>query len=327
MFVDPALHDLYVDGANKIYRFHGDGRRAAGPDTGAKVLANSISVAVGANGNLYATNAGSAGTNVAAFGPLVLAPDPRTDNPMIIDSVNDSGTRHTGDFQITPSGDDGVFVTTVPLTGYTNAGHEEVFRYDSPGDALDCISCNPTGARAVGDSSLARNGLSLADDGRVFFNSSDPLLPTDLDNREDVFEWNKGKTTLISTGLSPFNSSLLTASADGKDAHFFTRDTLVKQDLNGSLVKIYDARENGGFTYTPPPVDCKASDECHGASSPAPAPPSIATITGTGGNHTQAKRPPNCRHGKVRKHGRCVKRHKHRKHRKHQHGKKRGGQG
>lgn len=322
MFVDPTHHELYVDQNNRILRFHSNGRRAAGPDTGAKVLSNSNSVAVASGGNLYATNAGSEGTNVAAFGPLVLAPDPRTDNPMIVDSVNDSGTRHTGDFQINPSGNDGAFITTVPLTGYTNAGHEEVFRYDSPEDALDCISCNPTGARAVGDSGLARNGLSLADDGRVFFDSSDPLLPTDLDGREDVFEWNEGKTDLISTGLSPFNSSLLSAGADGTDVFFFTRDTLVKQDQNGSLVKVYDARENGGFPYTPPPADCKASDECHEKASPEPAPAAIGTITGSGGNHEpSASKPPKCPPGKVRRKGHCVKKHHKKHHRKHRGGK------
>ena len=34
---------------------------------------------------------------------------------------------------------------------------------------------------------------------------------------------------LISTGTSPFDSSLLGVSADGTDAYFFTRDTLVPQ--------------------------------------------------------------------------------------------------
>ena len=52
---------------------------------------------------------------------------------------------------------------------------------------------------------------------------------------------------LISTGTSPFDSSLLGVSADGTDAYFFTRDTLVPSDENGSRVKIYDARAGGGF--------------------------------------------------------------------------------
>jgi hypothetical protein len=325
MFVDPTRHELYVDEGNKILRFHGDGHRAAGPDVGAKVLSNSTSVAVGSDGNLYANNAGSEGANVAAFGPLVLAPDPRTDSPLVIDSVNDAGTRHTGDFQITPNGDHAAFPSTISLTGYANAGHEEIFLYDSPGDAVDCVSCNPTNARAVGESALARNGLSLTDDGgRVFFNSTDPLVPSDLDNREDAYEWSDGETSLISTGLSPFDSSLLSASADGTDAYFFTRDTLVNEDLNGSLVKIYDARENGGFPYTPPPVSCKASDECHGASSPAPSPPAISTITGSRGNHVPPEGKRRCGKGKVRRNGHCVKRHRGH-HRKHRHGKKRSG--
>ena len=126
------------------------------------------------------------------------------------------------------------------------------------------------------------------------------MAPRDLDGKEDAYEWANGTVQLISTGLSPFNSSLLRASEDGNDVYFFTRDTLVPQDTNGSLVKIYDAREKGGFPYTPPPVSCKASDECHGASSPAPGPPAIRTIRGTGGQYLEtpaAKK--TCSHGKV----------------------------
>ncbi len=325
MFADPTRHEVYVDEGNKILRFHADGRRAPGPDVGAKVLSNSTSVAVSSAGNLYATNAGSEGANVASFGPLVLAPDPRTDSPLVVDSVNESGTRHTGDFQITPNGDDAVFTSTIPLTGYINGRHAEVFRYDATGEGLACVSCTPTNARSTGEASLARNGLSLTDDGRVFFNSTDPLVPSDLDNREDVYEWENGKTSLISTGVSPFNTSLLSATADGTDAYFFTRDTLVPQDINGSLVKVYDARENGGFPYVPPPPSCKASDECHGASSPTPAPQNVNTITGTGGNHVPGNEPTKtCPKGKVKRHGQCVKPHHRRKHhRKHRQGKRR----
>ena len=71
--------------------------------------------------------------------------------------------------------------------------------------------------------------------------------------------------SLISTGTSPFDSSLLGASADGTDAFFFTRDRLVPQDANGTLVKLYDARADGGFCPRPTAGRCKASDECHGA--------------------------------------------------------------
>ena len=57
----------------------------------------------------------------------------------------------------------------------------------------------------------------------------------------------------ISAGTSPFDSGLLTASADAKDVFFFTRDSLAPQDKNGPTMKIYDAREGGGFPFTSRP--------------------------------------------------------------------------
>ena len=321
MFVDPTRGELYVDEGNKIIRFLGTGTRAPGPDVGVKKINNSSSVALSSSTDLYATNAGSEGANVAAFGPIRLAPDPRTDNPLVLDSVNEAGTRRTGDFQITPNGDKAVFLSTIAYTGHVTGRREEVFLSESTGGTLDCVSCNPTNAQALGGASLARDGLSLTDEGRVFFNSTDVLSPRDLDNREDVYEWENGKTSLISTGLSPFNSTLLTASANGTDAYFFTRDTLVPQDQNGSLVKLYDAREGGGFPYTPPPVSCKASDECHGPGTQAAPAPAVNSITGTGGNHVPPAHGLKCRHGQVKRHGHCVKRHKRGHLRHHRHAK------
>ena len=87
----------------------------------------------------------------------------------------------------------------------------------------------------------------------------------------DVYEWSSQRPTgevgachteggcvqLISAGTSPFDSSLLGASADGTDAYFFTRDTLVTSDENGPRVKIYDARVDGGFPQVPPPLNAR----------------------------------------------------------------------
>ena len=94
---------------------------------------------------------------------------------------------------------------------------------------------------------------------------------------------------LISAGTSTFDSGLLGASANGTDAYFFTRDSLVPQDKNGPTMKIYDAREGGGFPYVSPEVTCKASDECHGAASPAPGPIEVRTLAGTPGNVTRTQ--------------------------------------
>ncbi len=252
----------------------------------------------------------------------------------MVDGVKEAGTRHTADFQVTPSGEYAVFPSTLPLTGYENAGYAEVYRYAAASKTLDCASCDPTNASATGDATLASDGLSLSADGRVFFNAADALAPRDLDEKEDAYEWEEqgfatrfgtncqtagGCVGLISTGTSPFNSSLLGVSADGTDAYFFTRDTLVPQDENGKLVKIYDARAGGGFPYEPPPPPCKASDECHGPGSASPGPPTINTLTGTSGNLSSTERARTCKVGFAKKKGKCIrrshlsKRHHHRK--------------
>jgi len=241
--------------------------------------------------NLYVARPGSTPSYVTTL---------ETDNPAVIDAVQAAGSRRTGDFQVNPSGNDAVFTTKLPLkSDYNNAGHTEIYRYDAVAGQLACASCNPTSADATGDASLAENGLSLSNDGRVFFDSTDALAPRDLDGKIDVYEWSNGKVGLISTGTSTFDAKLLSASTDGTDVFFFTRDTLVNQDENGTLPKLYDARELGGFPYIPPPVPCKASDECHGPSSQVPPPPNIGTFKGSGGNVRAPK--------------------KHHKHHKHQH--------
>ena len=164
---------------------------------------------------------------------------------------------HTyGDFQTTADGRFAAFGSLQPLTGYDNDdGHYEVFRY-AAGYVFQptCASCNPTNARAQRDrfNAAPRSGLGLAKDGHLFFNSNDPIAPaTWTTNRTPT----SGTPQLLSCcprGLSPFDSSLLGVSADGTDAYFFTRDVLVPQDKNGSLVKLYDARAEGGFPFLPP---------------------------------------------------------------------------
>jgi hypothetical protein len=245
----------------------------------------------------------------------------------VVDAVSEPGTRHLADFQVTPDGDVSAFSSTLPLVETAaNAGHTELYRYS--GTEFDCISCNPTGSTDEGDGTLSHLGLGLTDDGRVFFNSAQALAPRDGDEKIDVYEWEGegagncqtagGCVGLVSTGTSRFDAKLITASSDATDAFFFTRDTLVPQDENGILTKIYDARELGGFPYIPPPVPCKASDECHGPSSAVSPPPNIGTFKGSRGNYTV---PDKCKKGLIRKHGKCVKKHHRSKHhRTHRHG-------
>ena len=260
--------------------------------------------------NLYVARPGGAPQFVATI---------EVDNPAVVDSVAEAGVWHTSDFQVTPSGDDAVFGSSLPLTSLDSGGASEVFRYDVAGDSLDCVSCNPD-VQPAGDSTLASNGLSVTTDGRVFFTTPDQEVLADSNGRRDVYEWENGAPQLISSGTSPFDSGLLSVSADGTDAYFFTHDTLAPQDLNGPLMKIYDARSNGGFFVVPPPPPCVASDECHGPGTVAPIPPRIGTLAGRPGNPRTKHH--KCKKGRVKRHGKCVekkrhgKQHRRKKHRK-----------
>jgi hypothetical protein len=265
--------------------------------------------------NLYVARPGSSPHFVATLA---------SNDPLVLDSVKEAESRKTADFQVTPNGDFAVFGTTQPLTKtYENAGHSEIYRYDASTDTLDCVSCDPTGVEPSFDSTLASNGLSLTDPGQVFFTTDEPLAARDQDEKKDVYEWETQGTgtcqpespdfvkhigdciSLISAGTSPFDSGLLSASAAGTDVYFFTRDSLAPQDHNGPTMKIYDARTQGGFPFEPPPIQCKASDECHGPGTQAPGQPNIRSIAGTPGNYSP---PINCRPGFIKKHGKCVKR-------------------
>jgi len=248
--------------------------------------------------NLFVVRPNGAPTLVATLEP---------DHPAVRDGVKDNEIHRYGDFQVSPGGQYAAFASRLSLTGYDSDGQYAVFRYGPHAASLVCVSCNPTNARAVGDSTLPQVGLGLDGSGRVFFDSGDAMAPRDLDEKQDAYEYSNGELRLISTGESPFDSRLLGVSVDGVDAYFFTRDTLVPQDENGDLVKIYDARAGGGFEYISPPPQCRASDECHGPGTEAAPAPEIRTIRGTDGNHVLPTSKRGCKRGKVRKAGRCVR--------------------
>ncbi len=299
---DPSTNDLYVNEGNQVARYDASGKRVE--TLGSGHLSESVGVAIDPEGALYASNK----TSVAAF-PASLAPDPRIDNPLVLDSVSEPSVRHTADFQVTPSGNYAALGSTLPLAGEGEepAGHPQVYRYQSGDASINCVSCVRTGAPSAGDASLAPGGLSLLSDGRVFFDSTDQLVNSDTDGRRDAYEFSEpgvgncsaqspayAKATgtclaLISAGTSPFDSGLLTATSNGKDAFFFTRDSLAPQDENGATMKLYDAREGGGYPFSPDPNTCQASDECHGAASAAPGPVQVGSVAGTPGNFQAEK--------------------------------------
>jgi len=246
-----------------------------------------------------------------------------------------------------PSGRYLVFSSFKPLTGFDNSpaepglcglnepSCEELFLYDAEADELVCISCDATSDKPVGNTRLVERAEFLRlspgpryaprvvlDDGRVFFDTENPLSPQDEGGFKDVYQYQDGGVSLISSGAAKGGSTFLDASADGSDIFFITPESLVRRDDDGGLPSVYDARVNGGFAEPPlPPAPC-AGEQCHPAGPPPPAAPLPATSNFTGSGNVKAKP---CRHGKVRRGGKCVKKKKHRHHHKrHQAGNNRG---
>jgi hypothetical protein len=202
-----------------------------------------------------------------------------------------------------------------------------VYLYGALANGLICASCDPTGARPVEGTGLGSGQAAtvptwnsyqaggvlpyqpryLTDEGRLFFDSWDALVPQDIDGTEDVYEYEPpgtGRCTtaasgyveamsgclgLISSGTSAEASSLIDASESGGDAFFRTSARLAPQDFDNAM-DIYDAHECTSAApcfSTPaasPPV-CATGDACKAAPTPQPGlfgPAPSETFSGIG---------------------------------------------
>ena len=231
---------------------------------------------------------------------------------------------------------------------------EEVYLYHAfAGGAgrLVCASCDPSGARPLGtEYAKLTGGLAggnglwtpnqwiaanipgwspyragaalyqsrfLSDQGRLFFNSGDALVSRDVNNNEDVYEFEPpgigdcseatssgvstyssssgGCTSLISSGRAAGESGFLDASESGEDVFFLTNAPLAGTDTDAAL-DVYDAHVCSAIapclnsSSSPPP--CATADGCRAAPTPQPSifgSPATATLSGAG---NQATPPP-----------------------------------
>jgi len=173
------------------------------------------------------------------------------------------------------------FLASAPLSGFDNNATTQVYRYTPTPAELTCASCNPTGARPLGPSTIpgARpNGSAptpykpraLSSDGRrIFFDSLDSLAVQDTNNRRDVYQWEAqgtgscaapgGCISLLSSGRASAGALFLDASAEGADVFFLTNGSLVPTDPG--VLDVYDARVGGGFGAPVIPIAC-IGDAC-----------------------------------------------------------------
>ena len=221
----------------------------------------------------------------------------------------------------------------------------EAYLYDAAAGRVLCASCDPTGARPRGveygqlqdgesealpgvreewettgwvsallphASSFNANESAyqaryLSDQGRLFFNSVDALVPQDVNATGDVYEYEPtgvgdcsahsvrfvasegGCVSLISSGSSARSSAFLDASQSGDDVFFLTSEALTPQDID-SRNDVYDAHVCSdaspciaqGAVAVPP---CASEASCRPSPTPPPGifgAPSSATFAGPG---------------------------------------------
>jgi hypothetical protein len=194
--------------------------------------------------------------------------------------------------QLSPNGLHLAFTTETPLTAYHCSGCAMLYDYDYETGEIRCVSCNPSGAPPAGELRVGGipygTGLDdyhpkyVLDNGKIFFTTKDALLPQDTNGTYDVYQWQNGSLSLISTGTGSGETEFADASADGANVFFKTGQRLVGQDVDAN-VDLYDARVGGGFPAPPAENPCTGTG-CQGVPPAGPifaTPPSV-TFTGVG---------------------------------------------
>ncbi len=218
--------------------------------------------------------------------------------------------------EVTPDGLGVVFMSkeSLPVAGfpdgYRNEGMEEVYVYEAEGGQLFCASCNPSGEppERNQETEEAFRGRAAAaflpisyshtyaprviseGGGRVFFDSTEPLVAQDTNGKQDVYEWERdglgscreadGCIYLLSGGTSGSASWLLDASSSGEDVFVISRADLASDDPYEGFA-VFDARVGGAQPVVAP--QCTGSG-CQGVPPAAPifATPASVTFAGVG---------------------------------------------
>jgi hypothetical protein len=236
--------------------------------------------------------------------------------------------KHGGEASLSPNGAFVEFHSTASLTGYDNNGQYEIYLYDAASNRFACATCNPSGEAPTGGGvdeliEVGGNQISVphpvSNNGQVFFQTSEALLPRDTNGVADVYEYDYASGLhLISTGTSSIESRLLGASASGNDVFFLGRQALLPGETDGESLAIYDARVDGGFPEPAVPPACVTAEACRAAPAPQPSifgEPSSQTFSGAGNLASPEAEPKakpraksvKCGKDSVKRRGKCVK--------------------
>ena len=141
----------------------------------------------------------------------------------------------------------------------------------------------------------------IHDDGRVFFNAADSLVPADSNGDGDVYQYEPlgvgscaassagastatigpGCVSLISSGTAEGTAAFLDASQGGSDVFFYTPAPLAVTDTD-RVTDVYDARIGGEPASLDPGVECLGEACQPPGAAPAAKTPASAAYRGPG---------------------------------------------
>jgi hypothetical protein len=202
-------------------------------------------------------------------------------------SCNPTGARPHGVFDTVEAGE-GLGLVVDRRKVWAQSGHEHWLAGNIPGWTAQSLV------------SALFQSRYLSDEGGLFFNSPDHLVPQAKSGKESVYEFEPagvgsckgtsgGCVSLLSSGSSSRESAFLEASPSGGDVFFLTAAPLLPQDTDTAF-DIYDARvcTQASPCLTPPipaPQGCSSADACRPSEPGQQAPlgaSGSATVTGQG---------------------------------------------
>jgi hypothetical protein len=253
------------------------------------------------------------------------------------------GRHLTGEFPMIPSGDGStvLFLSVAAVTpdptgwderteGSTN-GYErdQLYLYRADKGYTECISCS--GTKVPPDGGLVGGGLNpqfkiSADGGTIAFVSSAALIPEDINQRPDVYEWHNGVLRLVTDGESEFSRSgsdspwLWGLSDDGRTVVFAEGGVHITGNELDNYTNAYAAVVGGPwFPPETPPAHC-TEDSCQGPLQPVPTIDTQGSEKFRGPGNPEVQRQAKHKHNKHKHNKHKHNKHKHNKH-KHKHNK------
>jgi hypothetical protein len=209
-------------------------------------------------------------------------------------SCNPTGERPSGVLDQSESGE-GLGLLVDRRKVWAESGHEHWLAGNIPGWTAQTL----TGALL--------QSRYLSDEGRLYFNSPDELVPAATNHKENVYQYEPsgvgscesasgGCVALLSSGTSDRESAFIEATPSGSSVFLVTESNLLPQDTDTAF-DIYDARactaESPCQTIPEPPAGgCEEAQTCRPASPPQQipgGPGGSATFSGPGNSQSAAQ--------------------------------------